>query len=512
MIGMIDDFGGEKMKYSEILKKQITQYLDMLHEYRERQASFTKASTEARASFGKAMEEGAEAARRELSGYISQQKELKKMKKRLEVLCDEIEGNIDRQIELRMWTEFPKEAKDLFGKDESKADGKALTIEERTASCEKIVVQRYEELTALRVKYAKKFAPIAPTVEEVEKRLSVSIAEEKKKIEEFESKASLRLNEITDETMRGQIESGISLIARLAINSQTFDSEGYADLLRLAALSSGRPECANLAPRLEDASLSVVCNEFFNDTLKKLARLTDLSDAADFLENKLYNTLLTEERFDGFRVKCSQSGYALMPPTEEEAYLFFSEEFLSEAVAAIEGDPDLELPRLAVRLAGDKSAEVHRKALNEFLRLYEETPEERLVTEQRYFQQQLLEEEQRKNRILERQMEEDEERYERERAEARHRERERIEEERWLERVRRRDEQRREEEERRREIEQRKAERLEQNRARNAALREKSERERREVIAMRRQCNTCANAGHCSSYMSRPNCAAYRPR
>ncbi len=490
------------MIYCERIKLQAESYLDQLHDYRMQEETFERTAAKAREAFKQKRSKKLQTVQKEYADYESKKAQLDEMKKTLEALSDEIGAWIKRRVSLQMWADFPEAADPL----EYIEGEENFSMEEKIAACDKNVTDKYAELLSLRKKYAEVYAPIAPTLEKVEKTLDKSIASKKKQMKELEKDAPLSLEETADKEEQSQLEKGFALIEKLAIN-HGLDAEEYPELLRLAALASARPELARLAPRSEDPSLSVVCNQFCNELLRDLGDATALKDVAEYQGNRLYQDGLTKETFEDFGVRYGRER-ALVPPDGAEAPLFLSENFLCEVLAVLEEEPEINLPRLAIRLIGDSPVKDYLKQLKEFKRLYEETPEERLVTEQRYYQQKMLEEAQEKNRLLAQQMEEERDRYEEEQREEERRyrqeQRERERRERELEREHDR--------ERRREEERERARKQEQKRAEDARRREEAERRRREDSETRHQCNTCANAGHCSSFMHRPNCASYRPR
>lgn len=530
----------------EELKEQIARYLDILHEYRAEEEAFIHAAAETWAVTERNREETVRRIRSEISDFESKITQLKEMKEKLDTVCDAIEQNIHRRVELQIQIGYPDDIERRSGIKVSVDSVERAAAEEEAALCERAVAENYALLCSLREKYAKEYASMLPVAaekkgsvetcimignewlnvtekkgrrsdirvgsladietERVIKHLQQAIKSKKKEIARLEKPSPLLLDQISDQEERSRLERGCALIERLAINCG-IDAEEYPELLRLAALASARPELAHLAPPFDDPALSVVCNQFCNELLRKLANATALKDVAEYQGNRLYQEGLTKEMFEDFGVRYGQER-ALVPPDGAEAPLFLSEDFLCEVLAVLEEEPEISLPRLAIRLIGDSPVKDYLKQLKEFKRLYEETPEERLVTEQRYYQQKILEEAQEKNRLLEQQMREERIRRREEQKEAERRYREEQEErerrERELERERDRERWREEEREKEREEEQRRAE--------NERRREEADRQRREDSATRHQCNTCANAGHCSSYMRRPNCAAYRPR
>lgn len=469
-----------------------------MHAYRAQEEIFKKTAVKAYETFKQQRSEKLQTSKKECADCESKKAQLDEMKNTLETLDDEVKKWIGRRVSLQMWTDFPEAAdplEDIRGEEN-------FSLEEKIAACDKKVTDKYAELLSLRKKYAEEYAPIAPTLQEVENSLGKSIELKKQEVEELEGNAPLSLEEVADQEERAQLERGFFPISQLALNGGAFNVDRYADLLRLAALASARPECAIPAPYLDDSSLSIVCNEYFGKVLRHIARQeSNLSNAAKYLENKLYSTVLTEEEFGGFSIECGEHERRLWDPGVQDPLIFLSETFLSAVLKALEENPELNLPRLALRLIDHKSSEEHIAELEEFLRLFEETPEERLVTEQRYYQQKLLEEAQRKNKILDRQREEEEERFEREQAEARHRERERLAEEREMERERERAEIRREQAEKRAQAE-----------AKENAQRDERRQKHAEAYRARQQCYTCANYGHCAMFGQRPNCTAYRPK
>jgi len=172
---------------------------------------------------------------------------------------------------------------------------------------------------------------------------------------------------------------------------------------------------------------------------------------------------------------------------------------------------DGDLPELFERFAGEvlsEDSEV-KELFEEFKRLYRETPEQILVTEQRYFMERQLEEQREANeKLLEEQREANEKLL------AEQREKNRILEE--AERQRSREEARRSEEDRehnrRMEALSKEANRQKEEYYRRQQERqreEERERDRAQAIA-RRQCLNCANRIHClNSYKGVINCAAY---
>lgn len=502
------------MKYVELLKEQIKSYLANL----ERHDSAISAAVQI-------LEEKAVAAKEKYEEGCHKTEEVlqsAKAKKERAAAIRESVGVLSSQLRQKI-VEYTKYAAEL---QKNPKDG---GLREKAVACDREIQGKYAELLALRKEYAENYAPIADDPREAESLLE----KERKKAakqnkEQWEDISVLKLIPYMDPHEKAVTQRYLEILPYVALDCQILKGEEYPELLLLAALCTRKAETALCVPDLK-GSVSVVCEE------KCREMCSDMADMQNQLRNFWTGYAYREEKAKNFEF-AFLNGAARPQARLEEAYgknsyLLFTREFLEKLSEVLQEDQDYDLFTLYDRLIkigeeeansvseeidSDRDAERSlQNAFKEFKRLYEETPEERLVTEQRYYQQKLLKEAQEKNRLLERQIEEDRERYEEEQREEERRYREeQRERRREQERQKQREwEQRQERDrERRREEERERARKQEQKRAEDAKRREEADRQRREMSDTRHQCNTCANAGHCSSYMQRPNCAAYRPR
>ncbi len=324
------------------------------------------------------------------------------------------------------------------------------------------------------------------------------------------------------------VDKMFDYIPEVVISFASFKEQDYPNLMRLMTLVTMRSECADHATGLNDKMLSIVCNEHF-DSLRRSVSW----NASKYTANGFYDKAFEKNALSQCTIKSEDGKLQLvyMGETPNDNMLTISPKFLGRITRVIEEEQEINLPRLALRLYKDggsdaqsafaayKPVQEYIQEIEEFMRLYEETPEERLITEQRYYQEKMLEEQREKNRILEEQIEDEnrrykelrkEEEYER-RREERRREKEEYERE-WRQRQDREDRRRREEEDRRREQERRRDEEMQRRRERQAELKRESEERRCEDINTRRQCNSCKCVGQCAMAYRRSNCASYIPK
>lgn len=502
------------MKYVELLKEQIGSYLANLDRHDSAMSEAVQILEEKATTAKGKYAEGCRKTEEALQSA--------KVKKERMTAIRESVGMLSAQLRQKI-VEYTKYAAEL--QKNSNDSG----LREKVDACDREIQGKYAELLALRKEYAENYASIADDPREAEDLLEKERKKAAKQHKaQWEDISVLKLIPYMDTYEKMMTQRYLDLLPHVALDSQILKGEEYPELLLLAALCTRKAETALCVPDLK-GDVSVVCakqcREMCSDMAAMQDRLCNFWTAHAYREEKAKNF-----EFAFLNGAARPQAY-LENSYGKSSYLLFTREFLEKLLEVLQEDQDYDLFTLYERLikigeeeTNSTSEEIYpdrdaerslQNAFKEFKRLYEETPEERLVTEQRYYQQKLLEEAREKNRLLERQMEEERERYEEEQREEerryreeqreRRREQERQEQREW-EQKQERDRERRREEERER------ARKQEQRRAEDAKRKEESDRVRREMSDTRHQCNTCANAGHCSSFMHRPNCAAYRPR
>lgn len=495
------------MKYVEILKGQVESYLTYLDQHDSAMPEAVQILEEKAAVAKEKYEKDCHKAEEVFQKAKAKKERLTAMRESIEKLSEQIRQKI---VE---YTKYTGEAQ--------KNPNDSAELREKANACDREIQGKYAELLTLRKEYAENYALISDDPETTEDRLEKERSKAVKQSRDQRNNTAV-LDLVPQMKMYDKMmtQRYLDLLPHVALDCQVLRKEDYSELLLLAALCTRRAEVAHCVPALGGA-VSVVCKE----KCKKIC--ADLTDMQDELHNVWTEYAYREEMPKNFVFNFSNGNVSPQASSESsngsKSYLLFSRDFLERLIVVLQENSDYDLFTLCNRLieVGEETNSaserilLDRKAerdfqndLKEFKRLYEETPEERLVTEQRYYQQKMLEEAQEKNRLLEQQMREERMRRQEEQREVERRYREEQEErarrERELERERDR--------ERWREEEREKESKEEQRRAENERRREEADRQRREMSNTRHQCNTCANAGHCSSYMQRPNCAAYRPR
>jgi hypothetical protein len=202
--------------------------------------------------------------------------------------------------------------------------------------------------------------------------------------------------------------------------------------------------------------------------------------------------------------------------TFHENFYILNKDFLTNLLELVKSNEDANLPTLAILLSKKMGFGMeHMNKLYKFKSLYEETPEQILITEQRYFAEQRAMKEENRHQEMLNQMEENArlERIRRDYQAERDREFERVqaEENRQQQERLAREQADREQQYLRQQQELQRQERERQNDlAYIQHEREKREQEHNRRMA-HQQCVGCANYGRCRN-LDTPNCGAFRPK
>lgn len=485
------------MSFAESLKEQIGSYLHYLGIYEAALPEVMELLHGAAETAKKRRDERAEKTQAEIVAVSLRLGQIVEMKKELINLSGSVRASIDEYLRY-MRTVRSYHSK---GKQKQLLEEYKTRIEQN----EEKTQQLYGKLVALRKKYAEVIGESMANADlDGEKITGDQLAElqKKQKAQEADRAYCKLLSHIKGED-KGKIEKFLSVLPFVCICNNYMLANEYPDLLRLFALYTRRRETAQLAPNLAVGSVSIVCSELFDDLRMQIISQNDI------LINHCAEEAFTVKMLRGFELNYSgdraEFELALPKACGIRQILLFSRDELQRILDELESHPAADLPGLAEILYGprngeaakylesvgalrprakDPNVEKFEKDLAEFKRLYRETPEERLLTEQRYYQQKLLSEAEIKNMLLQRQLEEQSQFQEEQR------------------RAQRRAEARQQEEARRAYEQQARQRREDEERRRQAEMDER--------MATRKQCGSCARYSSCR--LQRPNCASYVPR
>lgn len=483
------------MTYTQQLKNEVELYLKNLDEY---EAVAPKA-LEILSRAAAAMRENREQAIRQTEDALKENSARKERLHEIQEKLKKVAGDVKSSIETYMSYSVTILEQRTKKKRERLRESRKGDLAENEAQTQ----ERYEKLLAVRQEYADEFAEISGDPKEVEKKLDEQAEQQGAKLTKLKTeRGDGRLLPMLEGEEKQTVERFLRILPHVHIEVNVSRAEAYSELLRLYALFTRRKETAECAPPMSEGAVSIVCTELFWKILRKIVNRNES------LRKDLWQTAYTVEPLQGFVMHGTQVGDGLvfeLPNPNfvwETEILLFSRNEMQCVLKEIENFPNADLPELVSHLSDlseTNNAEqgAFQSDLAEFTRLYRETPEERLVTEQRYYQQKLLEQAEEKNRILQQQIDDEQERYEQEQREEERRYRREMKE-----RAREREEQKRRERE----------EERQQWEAREQAQRNERARKRTEAFETRRQCRFCANYGHCKLAGQRPNCPSFRPQ
>ena len=269
----------------------------------------------------------------------------------------------------------------------------------------------------------------------------------------------------------------------------------YPNLLRLMTISALDNEFAQNAPALNE-NFSIVCQELYQNICNDIAKRKDSNsyDIFDVIELPFY---VEKEGKNVFLYESSEFG-------TKECYRIIKGTFLKDLFKELENNPNINLPDLASNIRNKYVTEAIddklKKSLIEFKRLYEETPERILITEQRYYREKELEQQQKAAEL-----------HRKELAKQAARDRKNALRIAQMEEQR---EQQREVQERRNRIEQERKDKLERDRQYRAEVKERHEKSMADAKARQEAmhlCWRCANYGH-GCHGGIPACGNFRPK
>lgn len=456
------------MKYSELIKKEFLLYKEQQNDLLKRDVSFVL----------KNLDNGFALTKQSIETSISDIDKALEHIKNIFGLCEKIENHASTCKNL---VEAIAAHKMLEQKIDNHFMERHHYYKERATEKEAELSQKYSELNEFRKQLTTEIDNIS-IPEADKKKLLASAAW---KVGEYFKKMNERLEKVRanlqaqfdaldpyalllEEDKQALLDYANSA-KKLSLCFWTGSKNDYINIKRLVVLACMRREDVDLG----DNKLSVVCRERFDEINYSCPPEFNLSDLA-MSRVPLFKAV-------GIKYADLSDTEAKIDKDDSNVYML-SEQFIDQALKFIDEDPDINLPSLALRLFDEYFVDPsdkflsHRESLLEFKRLYEETPEEILVTEQRYYSQKMLEEEQEKRAMLQEQYEE-ERQYQEELEYRRQREAKRAE------RARRREEEQRRQEE-----------------------------ERKIKKDIHYQCVSCARYNGCSMRDKRPNCSAYIPK
>lgn len=505
------------MKYTEILKQEVELYLERLKSYRD--TDFSKAK--------KILEDAAivtsEARKKEISELEA---EATKIGEQIELYneYESLSSSLNESIFKKITSEIElKELNQQRTKSSSLNLEKQKSLTSTISELNKKIKVDYERLLEIR-KGVCNFIhdiPISGSDSKKIEFLKKQQEDTSETLQQMKVFSTINLLEKLSESERAEVIPYINSITRIIIKGKVIRHTDYPNLLQLLALATFKKECGECAPVLND-SFSIDCRRMFTGICNFI-----MHNEAEIKCHGLRDMAYEKEIVPNYSIDAQggRLGFHIEEQENNCTFLFVSEAFLNSILGQIEKDPEINLPRLAIALfdtydmdaperylasnmsrsvtAIDKLIQMRKK----FQSLYEETPEQIMVREQRYYQEQRIEELKEKNRLEEERIEQERELAEeaREQAERQWQREQKLAEERWKEEQRRED-MRREEELKR--------ERMERKKQEERENREKREKQRNEEKARQdamHLCWRCANLGH-GCHGGIPSCGNFRAK
>lgn len=299
-----------------------------------------------------------------------------------------------------------------------------LSLQQNIESFVEIIDGQYAKLNDLRELINKKLRMYnceGNTLADIEKQLRIIEKELTEEIVELEADHSkLNVFLYLDKHESEEVNKFIKILSCIVINEKIIAKEKYKNLLQLLTLSTLKKECAEIAIPMDENDLSIVCRELFNEICQTVI-IYENEFGLEQLWKKVFKDVLpgyTIERNAYGQFMLLTEDLLINSDTKKSENFVISKNFLEATLEEIEGKLDISFPNLIgillKRFSTNKELELLSSSKNScrnlvdkcktFIRLYMETPEQRLVTEQRYYNQKMLEQEKEKNFLLELQM------------------------------------------------------------------------------------------------------------
>lgn len=191
-------------------------------------------------------------------------------------------------------------------------------------------------------------------------------------------------------------------LSKLSFSGGHFPGKDYPNLTQVLMLATRRSDVAGCCPQIDDSQSSIVFREEFSKLRSKLIN-SEFDDM--FLRVVVFTNLSDNYTLD----YCNKAFTAFTSDKQRNlGFVILNEKFLNDLLQIIDEKTSFDLFDLADYIRTTYGCtmifedETTQDMIEELTRLYRETPEQILVTEQRYYQEKQLEQ-MRENARLERQ-------------------------------------------------------------------------------------------------------------
>ena len=259
------------------------------------------------------------------------------------------------------------------------------TTKKRKVEIQQSIQKKYEELLKCRQDIQEMPLEGNSQLRQV-KALRENLATKKKNVESELNESYLELSQYMSLEEQKLVKAHWQACISASTKTLVSKSSMNPNLIRFIAIAAFDKEFAQHAPALEE-NFSIVCQNLYQNICSEITKMQGESTQGVFEFIELPYIAESKGKKGLF--------YELPKSKTSNRYRVITKSFLKDIVNELESNPNVNLPDLAsiVRekyVVGVLDVKLN-KSLIEFKRLYEETPGQILITEQRYYKEKELE-------------------------------------------------------------------------------------------------------------------------